>query len=149
MSDIDYINELDKCQVTYDNLSKTIEKDIMLQGKTLEPALSEQPNMQRNWILLGATLAWLHIEASNDADTAFGEAFILSQSDNYKSRNSTEAKWYAEQDDDFNKAVRLKNKIFRLKKEVDGILDVIESRKYVLKDLTASIINQLNNTRLL
>ena len=149
MSDIDYINELAKCQLTYDNLSKTIEKDIMLQGKTLEPALSEQPNMQRNWVLLGASLAWLYIEASNDADTAFGEAFILAQSDNYKSRNSTEAKWYAERDNDYNKAVRQKNKIFRLKKEVDGILDVIESRKYVLKDLTASIINQLNNTKLI
>ncbi|MCK4500546.1 hypothetical protein KAU11_08605 [Candidatus Babeliales bacterium] len=145
----DYTKELAACQKEYDLLSVTIENDIKLQGKTLEPALSEQPNMQRNWVLLGAALAWLYAEACNDADTAYGDAFTNAQSDSYKSRNSTEAKWFAERDNGYNDAVRIKNKVFRLKKQVDGILDVIESRKYVLKDLTASIINQQNNTRLI
>lgn len=144
----DYDTELAACQKEYDLLSSTFLSDIKLQGKKLEPALSEQPKLQHDWILLGAALAWLYKEACNDADTAYGDAFILAQSDNYKSRNSTEAKWFAERDGGYNVAVRVKNKVFRLKKQVDGIIEVIESRKYILKDLTASILGQVSKFKI-
>lgn len=145
---IDFDDELKKLQDEYDILEKTVEIDIEIRDKKLENALAPQASIQYKWGKLAASLAWLFEEAKNEADTAFGEAYVLAQSDNYKSVSSTDAKWFAEKDDNYNDAVRMKNKIYRLKKQVDNIADVIESRKYILKDLTASIINQVNNARL-
>jgi len=140
--------QLAECQKEYDALSVNIESEIELKGKKLEPALSEQPTIQRSWGLLSAKLAGLHEEAKNITSTQYGNAFTLAQGNNYKDVNTTEAKWSAEQDTDYNNAKEIELKIYRLRKEVDVICDVIESRKYVLKDLTASIINQVNNARI-
>ena len=140
--------QLADCQAEYDKLSINIEGEINLQGKKLEPALTSQPHMQRQWGLLNAKLAGLHEESKNITNTQYGVAFTLAQSNNYKDVNTTEAKWLAEQDTDYNNAKEIELKIYRLRKEVDVMCDVIESRKYILKDLTASIINQVNNARL-
>lgn len=137
-----------ECQQQYDTLGKTIESEIDLRGKRLENALAPQPSMQYAWGTLSAELAGLYKDADNAVDIAFGKAYTVAQSDNYKSVNSTDAKWAAQADDDYNTAVTRKNKIYRLKKKVDSVCDSIESRKYVLKDLTASIISQVNNARL-
>jgi len=140
--------ELDKFQIRFDELEKTAEADLALQGKRLEQAQTPHPTLQHNWGKLGAGLSWLYEEAKNDADTAFGQAYTNAQNDSYKTRSSTDAKWIAEKDDRYNKAVRIKNKVYRLKKEVDNVTDVIESRKYILKDLTNSIIHSVNNSKL-
>jgi len=140
---------LEDCQKEYDKLEKTIEDDINLKGDKLEPALTSQPSLQRVWGILAANVAVLYKDVEREVDEAAGHAYVAAQSDNYKSRNSTDAKHFVDQDPAYNDAIRKKNKIYRLKKQIDSVCDVIESRKYVLKDLTASIINQVNNTKLI
>lgn len=143
-----FSDQLAEYQEEYDTLAQTIEADIDLVGSRLESALTKQCNIQRKWGSLGANLAGLHDEAKNISNTMYGDAFAHAQSNNYKSVNSTEAKWEAERDDDYNAAKTTELKIYRLRKEVEAVVGVIESRKYILKNLTDSIINQCNNHRL-
>lgn len=148
MTENDILTELGKYQEVYDILVTTAEEELRLGGKRLDEALIPQPELQRKWGDLAAGVSWLYEEAKNNMSTAFGDAYKQAQGDNYKSISSTDAKWYAERDDDYNDTVNTKNKVFRLKKSVDNVVDVIESRKYILKDLTASVISQVNNYRL-
>lgn len=143
-----FTEQLADCQKEYDNLAVSYDVDMNITGKRLEPALSEQIPIQRLWGLLGARVAGLHEESKNMSLTRYGEAFVFAQSNNYKSVNSTEAKWAAEADDDYNTAKKIELKIYRLRKEVDAALDVIESKKYVLKDLTKVILNALSNSKI-
>lgn len=140
-----FTSELADCQKEYDTLAVNLKTNVLLSGKRLEPALSEHTPMQLSWGLLGARLSGMHEQAKNVSSTLYGDAFTFAQSNNYKSVNSTEAKWAAEADDDYNKAKTIELKIYRLRKEVEAVIDVIESRKYILKDLTASIINAVDS----
>jgi hypothetical protein len=136
--------KLQSYKVEVEELSKNIETDIVFDDKKLEASLVNQIDLQFKWNRMYAKVYSLRKNASIESEAAFARAYTNAVSDAYKSVSSTDAKHYAMCDDDYISSKQLETKITRLKKEVEGIVDVLESRKYILKDLTASIINECN-----
>ena len=137
-------DRLKKYQKEFDYLSKGVEDEILLDNKQLDKVLIKQIDLQVKWNRLYAKVYSLHKECKLDSEAAFGQAYTDAVSDAYKSVSSTDAKHKALCNDSYIKTKQLENKVLRLEKEVEGFVDVIESRKYILKDLAATIIKECN-----
>jgi len=137
-------DRLKKLQDQFDIYEETLEDEVDLQGKILEKALASQTEMQLRWNRLYARVYALRQEAKMEADAAFGRAFTAATGDAYKSVSSTEAKHHAMCDDTYIRTKQREIKVVRLEKEVEGVVDVIESRKYILKDISATVIKECN-----
>ena len=137
-------DRLKKYQTEFDNYESTLVDDVELDGKVLEKALVNQISIQLKWNRLYARVYALRQEAKMEAEAAFGRAFTVVTGNAYKSVSSTEAKHHATCDDEYIKAKQRETKVIRLEKEIEGVVDVIESRKYVLKDITSTVIKDCN-----
>lgn len=137
-------DRLKKYQAEFDKYEAKLEDEVELQGKVLETALVDQISMQLKWNRLYAKVYALRQEAKMEAEAEFGRAFTSSTGNAYKSVSSTEAKHHAMCDDAYILAKQRETKVIRLEKEVEGVVDVIESRKYVLKDITSTVIKDCN-----
>lgn len=135
-------DRLKKYQTTYDKHISTVEDDVELQGKKLEKAMVGHIETQLKWNRLYSKVYALHQEAKTESESKFGRAYTDAVSDAYKSVSSTDAKHKAMCDDNYIKAKQLETRVVRLEKEIEGVIDVLESRKYILKDLAATIIKE-------
>ena len=128
----------------FDLMSSNVEETVLIADKKLDRVMIDQLGLQLKWEKLYAKVYALLDIAQAETEKEFGRAYTEATSDAYKTVSATDAKHIALYDDQYMDAKRFENKVFRLKKEVEAVVGVIESRKYILKDLTASIINGCN-----
>ena len=144
MNDLEQLLKL--LESEYKKLSTNVEAEIMLSNKQLDSALTEQIKIQIRWERLSAKVASGYSLSKDNAEYEFAKAYTNAISDAYKDLSSTDAKFIAGCDVNYADAKKLENNYYRLRKEVEAVVDTIESRKYVLKDLTSSIINEVSKT---
>lgn len=128
----------------YQTLSANIESQVQLEHKNLDTTMKDQINMQVKWERFFARVIAAYEQAKDDSEYEFANAYKIAVSDSYKDMSSTDAKFIAGCDSVYRDAKKLENKFYKLKKEVEAVCSVIETRKYVLKDMTASIIHGVN-----
>lgn len=127
-------------------LDSGIEEQILLDNKRLDECLINQIPLQRKWERFFSKLLGLYMDSKTESERAFGQAYTEAISDSYKAISSTDAKHIAMCDEDYVEHKRFENKVFRLKRSAERIVDLIESRKYILKDLSANVINGTEKT---
>ena len=143
---MDYEKELKKYKKEYIQLYDRLEDEVLLQNKRLDNTLISQLNIQLDWVKLSAKISWLFKNAELETEEYFAIAYTDVMSNSAKILSATEARQYANCDNTYIKSKQFENDVYKLKKEVDGVVDIIETRKYIVKDLTAAIINDVSKT---
>jgi len=142
----DIENEYTKLTNEFDTLFEEIIDNVSLDDKTLKDALKTQLPMQLQLESLSKRTNYLHDNAEIALDDEYGKAIKEVMSDGYKSVSITEAKMYAASNVDYKHARRVVTKVKRLRDEVKGSLDVINSRKYTLHNLTNALVAGVDRT---
>lgn len=137
---------VEKLDAFYEKLTieeAIIDKTIFLEGKNLDSAMTEQIIFQQTWEDLVAEISTIHNSAESRAEHKFSYAFKQAMNDKHRDLNATECKHIANSDSDYVKYKEIENRAYGYKKRAEGKLNLIESRKYILKDLAALVINGL------
>lgn len=136
----EYEEKIKKVQEQYEELYENSLDDIDLDGKKIHEALKLQIQLQLQWELFTKKVSNLHDTLEYFSETAFSEAIERELRDSYKTTTITEAKAYAGADKSFKRAKALMLMVREIRDESRGILEVINSRKYTLNNLSNLII---------
>jgi len=118
-----------------------IEKNVSIDSKMLDECLKEQLPLQLKWERIVAELSIVYSEAKQIADNSYSEAFKKSGENSYGDIPTTDKKYSAACSKKYQKYKGIENKASGLKKRAESVLKTVESRKYILKDLCAAVIN--------
>lgn len=147
MDVIELNDKFEAAYETYDELTETSLPLIELDGVTLKEALKNQMPLMIKWEVMSKTFDHLFNEAEILVDEAYGNAIGNAyRAEKYREISTTEAKERAKGDATYKTAKRLMNKIRHSRDECKGILEVINSRKYTLNNLTNSIVAGVDRT---
>ena len=139
-------NKLEELRNYYKQLLEQTESDILLENKTLKSANRQQLNLEMDWGTLYSTVYGITNMLEIEVDEAYSKSYSKLVNDSYKSYSATEAKQVAMTDQDFIETKKLYNNFKKLKLDIEVIKDTIESRRYLLKQLTDSVINGVDDT---
>lgn len=140
-SSIDETRELlDQLLSRVDKTMERAEKDIPLNGKRLDVALKEQVDLQFEWELLATRANKIHQICEEILEATYAKAVSDEMTTKMKRVSISEAKEYAKANHDYRKARRLLIDAKEAKEEVRGGLETVNSRKYILNNITNSVI---------
>ena len=132
----------------YEELKQIVEKEttkdesiVPIENCMISEALRNQVALQIKWERIYSKINWINKEAELQYETYFSESYYNVMTNSDRKWSTTDAKLVASRDESYIRAKRLYNEIESLKREVSGILNVLESRKYILKDYSNQIIN--------
>ena len=135
-----YLDSLDDIEKRFKEMSDIHLDEIVLDNKTLASALKSQVNLQLAWESLKNRVSYLYNSIENDVEEAYAAAISVELKDGYKSTTISEAREFAKCNQNYKTFKRLLNECKLLKDEISGILDVIQSRKYILNNMTNSVV---------
>ena len=139
-------NRLNELREHYTELLNNTESDILLENKSLKDANKQQLNLEMDWGTLFSTVYGIVNMLEIEVDEAYSHSYSKLVNDSYKSYSATEAKQVAMTDSTFIETKKLYNSFKKLKLDIEVIKDTIESRRYLLKQLTDSVINGVDDT---
>lgn len=119
---------------------------VSLQDKTLKEALKTQLPLQLQLEVIVRRLFFLYDQAEIEMDESYSIAIAQQMKNSYRDITFTQAREYAKADPDYKSARQLLAKIRKTRDEAKGCLEVVNSRKYTLNNLTNSIIAGVENT---
>ena len=114
---------------------------LPLSDKQIKDCLMEQIEIEVIWQDVVADASDLYYEAEHNAETIFSRKFNEANKNAQAILTASELKHEANADVDYSEAKKLQNKAYGLKKRAEGMLKTVETRKYILKDMSALIIN--------
>ena len=141
MNFIDIKNEYEFLKEKVEQETEKDESLIPLSNSMLSDSLKNQIELQLRWERIYSKINWISKESETLFETYFSESYYKVMTEDNRKWSTTDAKLIAARDVDYINAKKLYNKIEALKREVLGILNVLESRKYILKDFSNQIIN--------
>lgn len=127
----------------YEASYKAAEPLIILDGVILKEALKNQIELQLDWELIVKRFNKVYDLCELEAESAFATAISKELRDGYKNTSITEAKEFAKADKTYQTAKRLLIEIRETRDEARGILDTIQSRKYILNNITNSVVSSV------
>lgn len=130
----------EKYRDEFDSLNERYEDVILIDKKLLDEAEVTQLQLQLKYGKVYAKIAALFKDCELETEEAYSDAIVDALDDAYKDRTTTEAKHHAQRDKEYMKRKRFENKVFRLKKRAESMVDTIETRKYILKDITSAVL---------
>lgn len=113
---------------------------VSLDGVILKKALKDEITLMLQWEQITKHAAHLFELCENLVEYSYSHAIEEQFKNSKKMVTITEAKEFAKCDPDYREAKELLSNTRLLKEECKGILEVVHSRKYILNNLTNSII---------
>lgn len=139
--------ELKKIKTDFDAAVKLYEKTyeetvdmVSLDGSVLKEALKNQVTLQLSWEMIVKKLNKVYDSCELAVDSSYAAAVSAELRNAYKSVSITEAKEFARANVDYQEAKKLLIDVREVRDEAKGILNTIESRKYILNNITNSVI---------
>lgn len=133
-------------ETNYNDLLGKCEKSILLDGVTLKNALKSQLELQMDWEIITKQISHVHDIAENELDFIFAESLSDELKNSHRSTSITEAKEFAKTNKDYRDMRRLLTDIKRLRDESRGVLETINSRKYLLNNMTNALVATVDET---
>ncbi|WGH49651.1 hypothetical protein [Alishewanella phage vB_AspM_Slickus01] len=130
----------------YEELLNKCEASIMIDGITLKEALKSQLQLQFDWELITKKLSHLYDMVDTEVETAYAESVKKELKDSYRSTSITEAKEFGKTDKDYIAFKKLLNNVKYLRDEARGVLETVNSRKYLLNNMTNAIVASVDDT---
>lgn len=130
-----YDDLLDRLQKTIDETFADDEDHIYLDKRCIDDCLKDQLKLQLRWERIVAHAAAIHEEAKNESDYLFSLSYQNKMENDKRAWSTTDARILASSDISYQDMKERQVRAYKLKKESEGILSVIESRKYALKNM--------------
>lgn len=144
--------ELQKIKTRFDSQVKIYEQtyndtidSVSLDGVLLKEALKNQIDLQLAWEVIVKRINKTYELCELETESAYAAAVSAELKNAYKTVTITEAKEFAKADSDYQDAKRLLIDIREVRDEAKGILSAIESRKYILNNITNSVVASVEN----
>jgi hypothetical protein len=113
---------------------------VSLDGVILKEALKNQIDLQLAWEVLVKRINKTFELCELEVESTYAAAVSAELKNAYKTVNITEAKEYAKANPDYQDARKLLIDIREVRDEAKGILSAIESRKYILNNITNAVV---------
>lgn len=120
------------------------ETAFILEGQLLETCLKNQVTLQVEWEHYLARASALEKQLDHLKENYFSYAFAKAMKNSNKTLQVSEAKYMANCDDDYIEAVKLYNKVYKTKKEVEGVVSTLTTRQFMLKHISEAVIAGVN-----
>lgn len=137
-------NEIDekvkKLKDEFETLYKETEKDIILEHKILKDCLNNQVELQLHYERLKARADYYEKEAEATKDQYHSYAYGQVMKSSQKLMTGTDAKKFADCDKDYIAAVKVYNKTYKVRKEIDAVLNTVTARQYILKHVAETVM---------
>lgn len=114
-------------------------RQIDIRDRVLSHCLKDQVALQMAWEEVYRDVEYLYLEVSDECDRMFSIAFRELTGNSYKQLSVTEAKLYAQSDRDYCDTRRVLNKIKVLKGKIEGVMESIKTRRFMLKGITDAL----------
>lgn len=118
-----------------------VEDEIILDNHQLDECLKNQIRLQLQWEKMSAYTTGIYEQVKEATESAYADAYRRLMVEDNREWSTTDAKILVQSDEEYRKYKKLEIELAAAKKEVDGILKVVESRKYILKNMVDSVIN--------
>lgn len=142
---MDLFKEFKKLESVFDDAYAKVEEEIDLDTVVLKDALKLQLKIQLRWEAITKKANWLFDWCEYEVDTAYAAALESELKDSYKSTKISEAREYAKANANYKKYRKLLVEARYLRDECRGVLEVITSRKYVLNNISNTVIAGAEN----
>ncbi len=130
----------------YEELLAKCEESILLEGISLKEALKSQLQLQMDWEVVSKRITYLCDQIENEMETAYAEAIKKELKDSYRSTSISEAKEFAKTDPDYKALRKLYINVKYTRDEARGVLDTVNSRKYLLNNMSNAIVASVEDT---
>jgi hypothetical protein len=131
----------EKYQNEYDALCESTLTMMELDGVIVSTALKNQVHLQLVWESMVRGVSNLHDHLEAELEGLYSEAVETELRDSYKSSKITEAREFAKANKAYRAARRLLFSVRETRDYSKGILDTINSRKYILNNLSNLIVH--------
>tara|TARA_B100000700_G_C15049568_1_gene859591 strand:- start:2140 stop:2586 length:447 start_codon:yes stop_codon:yes gene_type:complete len=135
----DYVKE-------HDEALEEAEEQIDFEGKRLKTVLTNQLKLQMRWEILTKRITKIYDICEYVMDLSYNSSLSKELKDSYRQNTITEAKEFAKADETYKKARRLLIEIREVKDEAKGVLEVVNSRKYLLNNITNAMVASVEDT---
>lgn len=144
--DIKKTNEILEALITEfeDVYEKTIE-DVKIDGSRLKEALANQIELMIKWETLLARAKTLVSIAEDGTENSYSDAITAVLQDSFKKYSITEAKEVARCNKTYRSWKKTSIDVNSLYNEIKAILEVVQSRKYILNNITNSVVASQEN----
>lgn len=124
----------------YDTLETTTIGDVRISNNRLKDALSKQIELELKWQPLLSEVRVFKNRTKHFMETGYSDAMNQLLTNSYRKHSISEARELAKADPTYRGWKVLFVEADDLYEDVKGIVDVIHSRRYVLNNMTNSII---------
>lgn len=137
---------LERLSNTFDGLVERTIDTVSLQHKTLKEALTSQLPLQLELEMLVKRLHYLHDNVELEVDEAYAIAIATQMKNSYRDITYTQAKDYAKADPEYKSAKKFLYDVRKVRDEAKGCLEVVNTRRYTLNNMTNAIVAGVENS---
>lgn len=137
--------EFDKLSMTYESLYEDTIDAVVIDGKKIKDALKEQLHLQVQWEMFVSKISSLKHRVEVEKEKVFANAIGVYVNHSHRSYTITEAKELAKSDKDYLEVRVFAIGVYQIHDEAKGILDTIQSRKYILNNMSNLFIATSEN----
>lgn len=138
---VNITEKLELLKIQLMSLELESKKDVTLENRKIDECLVSQLQLQLKWNKILARANRLVKLAENNEEEHFSIAYRDTKEFSSHTLTATDVKHIAGSDLDYIAARNLSTDVIYIKNKIQAYTDTIESRKYILKDLTNLIIN--------
>lgn len=140
----DYTKKLRELKQQYGSIQESLEEQIPLDNRLLQNCFKDQITMQIELNNFLSDLYYYHESVKTDVEELYSLRYQALIDDSYKGYSATEAKQIAMSDQNYLSLKKVYNQYHSLLVSVNQMNDLLETRKYTLKNLSDSMINGTN-----
>lgn len=125
--------------------SKEDEKFFEIDNEILKTALTDQVRLHLKWENILSSVNKLYYESETYMEAAYSLSFNEVLSNSNVDYTTTEAKILAQKDENYITVRLLYNRLMVLKKESESFLKALDTRKWILKNITDLVVEGSDN----
>lgn len=118
---------------------------IPVSNKKLKDALADQIDLQLQWGTLSKSISHVYDMCEVEVESEYAGSVSKELRDSYKTTTITEAKEYAKASKEYQEAKRVLVDLKLLRDNAREVYEVVNSRKYVLNNITAAVVASMEN----
>jgi hypothetical protein len=140
-----YDSELDRLEEAVEKTSAETIDDIYLEDVVIAVALKNQVRLQLTWELLSREISSLFDQIESELEGVYAAAIEAELKDSYKSSTISEARDFARANKEYRAIKRVLQRAKYLREMTKGVVETINSRKFVLNNLSNLIVHGSEN----
>jgi hypothetical protein len=133
-------------QETHKKMMVDVEESVGLDNIKLSDALKNQLKLQMRWDSLHKKVSYVYDMAQFLVEQAYADAVTTELKNSQRISSITEAKEFAKSNSDYKKCKRFMLIVQEVRDEIKVVVETVNSRKYILNNLTNAMIASVDET---